>query len=147
MQLSKDFQDFLGLLEKHRVRYSIVGGYAVAAHTVPRYTKDLDVWIEVSPENARNLVTALDEFGFTSLGLTVEDFLVPDAVVQLGYEPNRIDLLTGISGVRFDEAYPSRTTTRFGELTVAMIDKRSLATNKRAVGRPRDLLDAAELEK
>jgi len=147
VQLSKDFQDFLKLLERHGVRYLIVGGYAVAAHTVPRYTKDLDVWVEVSPENAANLVAALDEFGFSSLGLVAADFLETDAVIQLGYEPNRIDILTGISGVRFADAYPKRTTARFGDLDVSTIDKRSLAANKRAVGRPRDLVDAEELEK
>lgn len=147
MQLSKDFQDFLTLLERHHVRYLIVGGYAVAAHTVPRYTKDLDVWVEVSPLNAANLVAALDEFGFSSLGLVAADFLEADAVIQLGYEPNRIDILTGISGVRFQDAYPMRTTARFGDLDVSTIDKRSLAANKRAVGRPRDLVDAEELEK
>lgn len=147
MQLSKDFRDFLQLLERHGVRYLIVGGYAVAAHTVPRYTKDLDIWVEASRENAANLVAALAEFGFGSLGLTAEDFVEPDAVIQLGYEPNRIDLLTGISGVRFEEAYPIRVTARFGDLEVATIDKRSLAANKRAAGRPRDLVDAAELDK
>ncbi len=145
--VSNDFKDFLRLLGEHCVKYLVVGGYAVAVHAVPRYTKDLDVWIEASTENARRVVAALDAFGFASLGLTTDDFDQPDVVVQLGYEPNRIDILTGISGVRFEDAYPRRITTPFDEIEVAMIDKASLVTNKRATGRPRDLLDVQELEK
>ncbi|MGE0548926.1 MAG: DUF6036 family nucleotidyltransferase [Kofleriaceae bacterium] len=147
MQLSKDFKEFLQLLSANHVRYVVVGGYAVASYTVPRYTKDLDVWIEASVENARNIVAALDAFGFASLGLTVDDFVVPDQVVQLGYEPNRIDILTGISGVRFEAAYPRRVITNLDGVDVPMIDRQSLVANKRASGRPRDLLDAEELEK
>lgn len=89
----------------------VVGGFAVAAHGIPRYTKDLDVWLACSPENAAKVIAALDEFGFASLGLTVDDLVQPDVVIQLGYEPNRIDLLTGLSGVQFDDVYPKRVLT------------------------------------
>ena len=148
MQLSKDFKDLLDLLNQHGARYLIVSGYAVAAHSVPRYTKDLDIWVEASVDNGQRIVVAaLDEFGFGSLGLTVEDFAAPDQVVQLGYEPNRIDLLTAISGVRFEDAYPVRINVAFEGLTVPVIDRASLIANKRATARPRDLLDAAELER
>ena len=147
MQLSKDFKEFLQLLNMSLVRYIVVGGYAVASYTVPRYTKDLDVWVEASVDNAGNVMRALDAFGFASLGLTIDDFAVPDQVVQLGYEPNRIDILTSVSGVRFEDAYPHRVVTNIDGVDVPIIDRRSLVANKRATGRPRDLLDAEELEK
>lgn len=145
--LGKDVREFLGLLDRHGVRYMIVGGFAVAVHGFPRYTKDLDVWVECSADNAKRLLAALDEFGFGDLGLTTNDFETPDLVIQLGYEPNRIDLLTGLTGVRFEEAYPKRVTGSIDGLTVPIIDRHSLATNKRAFGRPLDLADAEELDK
>lgn len=145
--LGKDLRDLLDLFGRHDVRYLIVGGFAVAAHGFPRYTKDLDVWVECSAENARRLIDAIDAFGFGSLGLTVQDFTTPDLVIQLGYEPNRVDLLTGLTGVRFEEAYPRRVTATIGGLALPIIDRASLAVNKRAFGRPQDLVDAEELEK
>ena len=104
--LSPDFREFLQSLNDNRVRYLVVGGYAVAAHGHPRYTKDLDIWFAVAPENLRRLIAALDQFGFSSLGLTEEDFSVPDQVIQLGYPPSRIDLLNTLSASR------SRTAMR-----------------------------------
>lgn len=125
----------------------IVGGFAVAAHGFPRYTKDLDLWIECSVDNSHRIIAALDEFGFGALGLTEQDFTTPDLVIQLGYEPNRIDLFTGLTGVRFEEAYPKRITASIDGIQLPIIDRHSLATNKRAFGRTRDLADAEELEK
>ena len=93
------------------MRYLVVGGFAVAAHGFPRYTKDLDLWLDCTPENAARVVAALADFGFGSLNLTVEDFTTPDLVIQLGYEPNRVDLLTGLTGVVFETAYPRRVST------------------------------------
>ena len=136
----------LELLERHGVRYLTVGGYAVAVHGVPRYTKDLDIWVECSPENARRLMDVITAFGFASLGLTAADFETPDLVIQLGYEPNRVDLLTGLTGVRFEAAYPKRVTATFDGLVLPIIDRRSLAANKRAFGRAQHLVDAEELE-
>jgi hypothetical protein len=147
VQLGKDFRDLLELLNRHQVRYLVVGGFAVAVHGTPRYTKDLDIWVEVSAENAGRIIAALDEFGFASLGLRAEDFLDPDVVIQLGYEPNRIDFLTKLTGVEFAEAYPARTSITLGELEVPLIDRTSLIANKRALGRPHDLDDARGLEK
>jgi hypothetical protein len=118
----------------------------VAAHGFPRYTKDLDLWLECSHENAARVIAALADFGFGSLNLTVDDFTTPDLVIQLGYEPNRIDLLTGLTGVVFDEAYPRRVSATIDGLVVPIIDRMSLAANKRAFG-PIDLADAEELEK
>lgn len=145
--LGQDIRDVLGLLEAHGVRYLVVGGFAVAAHGLPRYTKDLDLWVECSADNAARLVRALAAFGFASLGLTAQDFETPDLVIQLGYEPNRIDFLTGLTGVRFEDAYPLRIATSLDGLSVPIIDKASLITNKRAVGRAQDLADAENLDR
>lgn len=145
--LGKDFRDLLELLNRHQVHYLVVGGLAVAVHGTPRYTKDLAIWVEVSPENADRIITVLDEFGFASLGLGAEDFLDPDVVIQLGYEPNRIDFLTKLTGVDFAEAYPARTSVMINDIEVPLIDRTSLIANKRALGRPHDLEDARDLDK
>jgi hypothetical protein len=92
--LNQDFKEFIQSLNDNQVRYLVIGGYAVALHGYPRYTKDIDIWIEMTLENAAKLIQALQQFGFGSLGLTSEDFLAPDQVIQLGYPPNRIDLIT-----------------------------------------------------
>ena len=147
MALSRDFQDLLALFASHGVRFVVVGGYAVAAHGHPRYTKDLDLWLEVSPDNADRVVAALEEFGFGSLGLTRDDFTEPGIVVQLGREPVRVDLLTSISGLEFADCYPARVTSTFGNTSVPVLDRASLIRNKLASGRPQDLADAAKLVK
>jgi hypothetical protein len=146
VELGKDFRELLELLNRHGVRYLAVGGFAVAVHGRPRYTKDLDLWVEVSPENANRLVAVLEDFGFASLGLRAEDFLDPDVVIQLGYEPNRVDFLTKLTGVEFADVYPLRVSTKVGELDVPVIDRASLIANKRALGRPYDLEDTKALE-
>jgi hypothetical protein len=101
--MNQDFREFIKSLNDNQVRYLVIGGYAVAFHGYPRYTKDLDIWIEPSPENAANLVKALDQFGFGSLNLQISDFLAPDQVIQLGYPPNRIDLITGVRPEIFEK--------------------------------------------
>jgi len=106
--LSQDFKEFLELLNVNQVRYLVVDGYAVAIHGHPRYTKDIDIWIESTPENAEKLVLALDQFGFASLGLKESDFREPDTIIQLGYPPNRIDLLTSLLGVEISECYAEK---------------------------------------
>lgn len=144
--LNTDFLDFLALLNQHQVRYLIVGGYAVAVHGHPRYTKDIDIWLEISLENAKNLLAALQDFGFGSLGLTEEDFLSPDRVIQLGYPPNRIDLLTSIDGVEFGECYGDRLQVQLQGLTLPFIDLDNLRRNKQASGRLQDLADLENLQ-
>lgn len=144
--LNQDFKEFIALLNNNEVRYLVVGGYAVAVHGHPRYTKDLDVWIELNPQNAANVIKALDQFGFGTLGLKVDDFLVPDQVIQLGLAPNRIDLFVSLEGVEFKECYESKFEVLIDETTVNFIDIENLKKNKKATGRLQDLADVENLE-
>jgi Nucleotidyltransferase of unknown function (DUF6036) len=144
--LNEDFREFIQLLIANDVRYLVVGGYAVAFHGYPRYTRDIDIWIEPAKENAVKLVTALDEFGFGSLGLQSQDFVVPDQIIQLGYAPNRIDLLTSVPGVDFRRCYESRIQTVIDGVNVSFIDLENLKKTKRASGRLQDMADLENLE-
>jgi hypothetical protein len=144
--LNQDFKEFIQSLNDNAVRYLLVGGYAVALHGYPRYTKDLDVWVESTTENAARIIKALQQFGFGSLGLKESDFTTPDQVIQLGYPPNRIDMLTSLSGVKFSECYASRVTEEIDEVPVIFIDLENLKKNKKATGRHQDLADIENLE-
>lgn len=144
--LNQDFKEFVQSLNENNARYLVIGGYAVAFHGYPRYTKDLDVWVESSQENAMRIVKALEQFGFASLGLQAEDFLVPDQVIQLGFPPNRIDILTSVEGVAFQGCYASRVQVVLDGIRVNFIDLENLKKNKRAVGRAQDLADLEKLE-
>ena len=144
--LNQDFREFIQSLNDNQVRYLVVGGYAVAFHGNPRYTKDLDVWIEMSPENAAKAVKALEQFGFASLGLKEADFLVPDQVIQLGYPPSRIDLHSNLTGVDFQACYASRAQVEIDKTEVNFIDLENLKKNKRISGRHQDLADLENLE-
>ena len=144
--LSKDFKEFIELLNECKVRYLVVGGYAVAFHGHPRYTKDLDVWIDLSPVNANNILNALKKFGFGSLGLKQDDFLESDQIVQLGYPPNQIDILTALKDLKFEDCYKAKVEVEIQGLHINFIDIESLKKNKRATGRPQDLADAENLE-
>ena len=144
--LNRDFKEFVGLLNEHAVEYLVVGGYALAAHGHPRYTGDIDIWVGSAPENIARLLASLASFGFGSLGLTAQDFAAPDAVVQLGYPPGRIDLMTGIDGVEFDACYARAQMVRIDDVTLPIIHLDDFKTNKRAVGRLQDLADLEALE-
>ena len=144
--LSKDFKEFIELLNENKVRYLVVGGYAVAFHGHPRYTKDLDVWIELSPDNANKILNALKKFGFGSLGLKPDDFLEGDQIIQLGYPPNRIDILTTLKGLKFEDCYKVKVEVEIHGLRIDFIDIENLKKNKRATGRPQDIADAENLE-
>jgi hypothetical protein len=128
------------------VRYLVVGGYAVALHGHPRYTKDIDIWIEMNPGNAANVVKALDQFGFGSLGLQAADFLVPDQIVQFGNPPSRIEIFNSLPGVDFATCYPFRVQVEVDGVVVDFIDVDNLKKNKRAVGRLQDLADLENLD-
>lgn len=127
------------------VKAIIVGGHAVAFHGKPRFTKDLDFFVESSADNAARLMQALVDFGFEGLGLEAEDFMSPDKVVQLGVAPNRVDLVTSIDGVNFDEAWSGRAAGHYGSQPASYLGKAELVRNKRAVGRPQDLADLDSL--
>ena len=147
MKLQKDIHEFIALLLSRKVEFLLVGGYALAFHGAPRFTEDIDFLVLLSHENAGKLVALLDEFGFGELGLSSEDFLDADQVIQLGRAPNRIDLLTGISGVTCDQAWNSRIVANFDGLEIPVIGKLALEANTMATGRPQDLADVARLRK
>jgi len=145
MKLDKDFNEFVELFVAKDVRFLVVGGYALAAHGYPRATDDFDAWVWVNSENAEKIVECLAAFGFGSLNLTTDDFTTLDRVVQLGYPPYRIDIITSISGVEFDSAWANRLVVDIDGLQVPFIGRDDLLTNKRATGRPKDLLDVEYL--
>ena len=146
MILNPDFKEFFQLLNANNVQYLIVGGYAVAYHGHPRYTKDIDVWIWIDPENARRVVKTLADFGFESLGLREDDFLETDTSIQLGYAPNRIDLIMGVPGVAFRECYEKRAETEIDGVKLPFIDLENLKKSKKASGRLQDLADVENLK-
>ena len=143
--LNNDFKEFIQLLNVHSVRYLVVGGYAVAFHGHPRYTKDIDIWILLDKTNAKKMLDVLNVFGFSSLGLTEDDFLKKDNIIQLGNPPNRIDILTDLSGVIFDECYPQKKNINIDGVAINFIDVESLIQNKKASGRHQDLADIENL--
>lgn len=138
---SSDFEELLRCLNGRNVRAIVVGGHALAFHGRPRFTKDLDVFVDPTPTNADRLMSALADFGFGDVGLSAGDFGQPGKIVQLGVAPNRIDLLTVIDGVTFDEAWADRASGRFGSVPIAYLGRESFIKNKRAAGRPQDLAD------
>lgn len=144
--MNKDFKEFVQLLAAHDVHYLIVGGYAVAYHGHPRYTKDLDIWIEATAKNAKRLIGALEEFGFGSLGIKKDDFLEPDRFIVLGQEPTRIDLITSVKGLCFEDSYKNRSESEIEGVTVKFVNKHDLIVAKKATGRLQDLADAENLE-
>lgn len=143
--LFRDFKEFVALLNAREVEYLVVGGYAMALHGRPRHTGDLDIWVRRSPDNAKRLMATLNDFGFGDVGLSAADFEVRENVVQLGYPPFRIDLLTDIDGIEFDAAWPNRETTLHDGLALHFVGLDDLKANKRASGRPRDLDDLEQL--
>jgi hypothetical protein len=144
--LGRDFKEFIELLNANEVKYLVVGGYAVALHGYPRYTKDLDIWIELSPSNADRILSALEKFGLGSLNLKPDDFLEENQIIQLGYPPNRIDLLTTLKNLKFEDCYRSKVKVTLGDVEVNFIDIENLKKNKLATGRAQDLADAENLE-
>ena len=141
-----DFREFLSACNAAGVEYLLIGGYAVAYHGHPRYTADMDVWVRSEPANAGRVVAALAAFGFGDVGATAEMFLEPDQIVRLGVEPLRLELFTTIPGVTFGDCWENRVVENYADLSVPIIGRDDLLTNKRASGRPKDLIDLAALE-
>lgn len=144
--MNPDFSDMLSALSDAGAEYLIVGAHALAAHGYPRATGDLDIWVKPSPGNAARVWQAIEAFGAPLTNLSQDDLTTDDLVFQIGVAPSRIDILTGISGVGFDEAWAGRVTVRLAERDVPVLGREALIRNKRAAGRPRDLADVAELE-
>lgn len=140
-----DYEELFECFGRHRVNYLVIGAHAVAYFARPRYTKDLDIFVEPTEANARRVLAALEEFGFGGLGLSVEDFSEVGRIVELGMAPNRIDIVTSIDGVTFAEAWPARVEGGYGEARVHYMSREHLVQNKRASGRPQDLLDLQAL--
>jgi predicted nucleotidyltransferase len=146
MKLHKDLREFIELLNSHKADYVIVGGHAVAYHGYPRYTGDVDFFIRPTEENAQLIIDSMHEFGFTDLDLKAKDLTEPNKILQLGRPPNRIDLLTSISGCNFDEVWGNRIESMLDDIPVNFIGKQNLITNKRSSGRSKDLLDVEKIE-
>jgi len=145
--LNPDFLDFITLLEKKSVEYLVVGGYAVGFHGFPRYTGDMDFFVAVSEANARRLMEVFEEFGFGDIGLTKEDFLKPSFVIEIGREPRKIQVLTGIDGVTFDECRTTAVECDYLGQKIKFIGLEELIRNKKASGRGKDLIDVEELSR
>ncbi len=145
IRLAADFKDFLSLCLSHEVRFLVIGGYAVVHYSRPRYTGDLDLWIDASPDNAARIVAVLRDFGFSGDEVSEEMITAQREIIRMGFEPMRLELFTRIPGVVFAECYPRRTTVRVGTLEVPFIGLSDLKAAKRASGRTKDLLDLEEL--
>jgi len=143
--LNKDYKDMLQSLSEENVKFLLVGAYALAVHGFPRATKDIDVFVWASPENAANLMRALGRFGAPVNDFSAADFATEGTVLQIGGGPRRIDILTRIDGVKFAEAYSRRVTVRLEGLDVPVISREDLIANKRATGRTQDLADIERL--
>jgi len=146
--LTQDYKEFIELLNSHRVDYLVIGGWCLAFHGEPRLTGDLDIWIRRTPNNAEKVETVINAFGFANVKppLTKEIFLQPNQIIQLGYKPNRIDILTDLSSLSFDRAWTSRNEITVGDIRLVFLDRESLIASKRAAGREQDLRDIRVLE-
>lgn len=145
VNLPADFREFLKLLNAHRVKYLLIGGYAVAYHGYPRATADMDIWIEVDPANAKKIVGTLKDFGFDLPDLSTELFEETEKIVRMGIPPIRIEIMTSISGVEFQECYDARMIVELDGIRVSVISLPFLKANKKASGRHKDFDDLENL--
>ena len=147
MRVEKDFKDFIELLNENKVKYLVIGGFAFAFYIEPRYTKDIDIFVEASEENSKKIINTLIGFGFGKIGLKEEDFQEPGQIIQLGYAPVRIDVLTSIAGMSFESAWKNKVEGKYGDICCFFISKEDLIRNKQAVARPQDIADVKKLKK
>jgi predicted nucleotidyltransferase len=147
VKIEKDYEEFFVLLNKRKVRYCIVGSYAVAFYAKPRYTKDIDIFIEPSKSNTKKIVRVLEEFGFRSQGISESDFLSEGRIIQLGYEPVRIDLITAIQGCDFGQVWKNKCVGKYGKEKVYFIGLNDLIRNKKLAARHIDRSDLEILQK
>ena len=145
MEIQSDFKELLELFNAHSVDYIIVGGYALAFHGAPRFTGDMDLFVRADSENAKHVIIALNEFGFGSLDLTVDDFQMPENVIQLGVPPVRVDILTSLTAVSWEKAESGKVAAQYGDVPVNYIGKSDLVSNKKALHRNKDMADLEAL--
>lgn len=147
MSMNSDFHDLLHAFSESEVRFLVVGAHAVGVHGLPRATRDLDVWVEATRENAAAVFSALGRFGAPTEQVTPADFERPGTIYQIGVPPRRIDLMTSIAGVRFEDAWSRRASVTIEGMTIPVLGRNDLIANKKAAGRPQDLADVARLER
>ena len=145
MEVQPDFRNLLVLFNAHKVEYIIVGAYALAFHGAPRYTGDIDIFVKPDAINAQRIMAALDEFGFGSVGLTAMDFESSDKVIQLGVPPVRVDIITSMTAVSWEDAVTGRAEGKYGDIPVYFIGREQFISNKKALGRKKDLADLEAL--
>lgn len=145
MDVPNDFKELLGLLNAHKVDYLVVGAFALAHHGAPRFTGDLDILVKPNSENGRRIVACLNEFGFESLKLKPDDFAEPEQVIQLGVAPVRVDFLSSLTGVSWQEAFEGKTEGFLGGVPVFYVGKETIRKNKKALGRKKDIADLESL--
>ena len=145
MSLSSDYGELFKILNKHGVRYLVIGAYAVIYYTEPRFTKDLDIWVEAREKNATSLYKALKEFGAPLAKIRPRDFTNRKLIYQIGVDPIRIDIMMGLPGVRFNTAWRKRTRSTYGDVPISILGKKELVRSKRRIGRTQDLMDVERL--
>ena len=145
MEVQPDFSEMLELLNRHKVEFLIVGSYALAFYGAPRNTGDIDIYVRPAQENAQRILGALKDFGFGSIGLAEKDFVQIGQVIQLGIPPVRIDLLTSITGVTWEEANGGKVPGKYGDIPVHYLGREQYVANKRSTGRKKDLADLEAL--
>ena len=141
MKVEKDYEDLLRLFNKNKVRYCIIGAYAVAFYARPRYTKDIDILIEPDIENGEKIINALNEFGFKSRELSAKDFSKKGRIIQLGYEPVRVDIITSIPKINFKEIWRNKKISKYGDEKIFFIGRKDLIKIKKISGREQDKVD------
>lgn len=146
MEIDNDFKEFIQLLNECSVKYLVIGGYAVNYYGYPRYTKDIDFWIWMTEDNIKKLLDVLDKFGFANINLTINDFMSPNSIIQLGYEPYRIDLLVDVEGLDFEKCYSKKNNIELEDINVDFLSLTDLIEAKKISGRLQDLADAEKLE-
>jgi len=145
MLTSPDFKELLSLFKKYRVKYLVVGGYAVMRYSEPRFTKDLDLLISVDKNNSISVYNALKEFGAPLASITAKDFSQEGYFYQMGVQPLRVDILMSIPGINFDEAWEDKEVVQLGDIEINFISKKHLIESKKVSGRPQDLIDLENL--
>jgi hypothetical protein len=145
MILNPDFKEFVKLLTENKVEYLIVGGYAVGIHGYPRYTGDLDIWINITTENAKRVLRCVEDFGFSSYTLSISNFTKQGNIIQLGYPPVRIDIINQVDGVNFAECFKNKKVLKANDIMLYFIGYDDLLKNKKTTSRPRDIDDIENL--